>query len=145
MSNQSNQEKFTLTKEQMNDAFEAQVTATMDALMADESFSEEQKGEVKVWLKQIYYLGREHGKSETVIEHLPEEAIDKFVGVFQKLIGATSPEEGSEDYKTEAMLYKILYHQEQQISSSYQCQAMVYRQKMDGTLGKPTAFCIERR
>ena len=62
MSNQSNQEKFTLTKEQMNDAFEAQVTATMDALMSDESFSEEQKGEVKVWLKQIYYLGREHGK-----------------------------------------------------------------------------------
>ena len=141
MSNQSNQEKFTLTKEQMNDAFEAQVTATMDALMSDESFSEEQKGEVKVWLKQIYYLGREHGKSETVIEHLPEEAIDKFVGVFQKLTGATSPEEGSEDYKTEAMLYKILYYREQQVSGNYKGQVIAFQQKIDGTLGKPTAFC----
>lgn len=141
MSEQAKQETLMLTKEQMNEALEARVKDVMNALMEDESFSEEQRGEVKVWLKQLYYLGKEHGKAETVIDHLPEEAIDKFVGIFDKVAGAVNQGESTEDSKLEAMLYKSLYHQEQQISSSYHCQAIVLQQKLDGTLGKQIALC----
>lgn len=141
MSEQAKQETLKLTKEQMNEALEARVNDVMNALMEDESFSEEQRGEVKVWLKQLYYLGKEHGKAETVVNHLPEEAIDKFIGVFDKVAGAVNPGESIEDYKLESLLYKSLYHQEQQISSSYHCQAIVLQQKLDGTLGKQIALC----
>ena len=148
MSEQAFQEKVKLTKEQMNEALEAQVDSTMNALMSDESFSEEQRGEVKVWLKQIYYLGKEHGKAEKVIDHIPEDAIDKMVGVFEKIAEATNPnaEKDERDYKSESMLYSLLYNQEQQISSAYKCQAFLLQQKLEGNFGKPNAYtCCELR
>ena len=148
MSEQVNQEKVSLTKEQMHEALESQVNGVMDALMADESFSEEQRGQVKVWLKQIYQLGKEHGKSTAVIEALPEDAIDKMVGVFEKIAEATNPnaEKDERDYQSESMLYSLLYHQEQQISSAYKCQAFLLQQKLEGNFGKPNAYtCCELR
>ena len=140
MSEQANQEKVTLTKEQMNEVLEARMNDAMNALLDDGTFSDEQRGEIKVWMKQIYYLGKEHGKAEAVVGSIPEEAIDKFVGIFDKVAGIANPEGGGEDHRLEALLYKSLYHQEQQISSSYHCQAIVLQQKLDGTLGKPNAF-----
>ena len=148
MSEQVNQEKVSLTKEQMHEALESQVNGVMDALMADESFSEEQRGQVKVWLKQLYQLGKEHGKSTAVIEALPEDAIDKMVGVFEKIAEATNPnaEKDERDYQSESMLYSLLYHQEQQISSAYKCQAFLLQQKLEGNFGKPNAYtCCELR
>lgn len=148
MSEQVNQEKVSLTKEQMHEALELQVNGVMDALMSDESFSEEQRGQVKVWLKQLYQLGKEHGKSTAVIEALPEDAIDKFVGVFQKVAEATNPnaEKDERDYKSESMLYSLLYHQEQQISSAYKCQAFLLQEKLEGKFGTLNAFaCCELR
>ena len=148
MSEQVNQEKVSLTKEQMHEALESQVNGVMDALMADESFSEEQRGQVKVWLKQLYQLGKEHGKSTAVIEALPEDAIDKFVGVFQKVAEATNPnaEKDERDYKNESILYSLLYHQEQQISSAYKCQAFLLQEKLEGKFDTHNAFaCCELR
>ena len=148
MSEQVNQEKVSLTKEQMHEALESQVNGVMDALISDESFSEEQRGQVKVWLKQLYQLGKEHGKSSAVIEALPEDAIDKFVGVFQKVAEATNPnaEKDERDYKSESMLYSLLYHQEQQISSAYKCQAFLLQEKLEGKFGTLNAFaCCELR
>lgn len=148
MSEQVNQEKVSLTKEQMHEALESQVNGVMDALMADESFSEEQRGEVKVWLKQIYYLGKEHGKAEKVIDHIPEDAIDKMVGVFEKIAEETNPnaEKDERDYKSESMLYSLLYHQEQQISSAYKCQAFLLQEKLEGKFDTLNAFaCCELR
>lgn len=142
MSELVNQEKVSLTKEQMHEALESQVNGVMDALMADESFSEEQRGQVKVWLKQLYQLGKEHGKSTAVIEALPEDAIDKFVGVFQKVAEATNPNSGNDgkDYKLEAMLYRLLYDQEKHISNTYKYQIYMLQQQVDGTFGKPDAY-----
>lgn len=142
MSEQVNQEKVSLTKEQMHEALESQVNGVMDALMADESFSEEQRGQVKVWLKQLYQLGKEHGKSTAVIEALPEDAIDKFVGVFQKVAEATNPnaDNDGKDYKLEAMLYRLLYNQEKQISDAYKFQIYMLQQTVDGTFGTPNAY-----
>ena len=148
MSEQVNQEKVSLTKEQMHEALESQVNGVMDALISDDSFSEEQRGQVKVWLKQLYQLGKEHGKSTAVIEALPEDAIDKMVGVFEKIAEATNPNAGKDerDYKSEAMLYSLLYNQEQQISSAYKCQAFLLQQKLEGNFGKPNAYtCCELR
>ena len=148
MSEQVKQERVSLTKEQMHEALESQVNGVMDALMSDESFSEEQRGQVKVWLKQLYQLGKEHGKSTAVIEALPEEAIDKFVGVFQKVAEATNPnaEKDERDYKNESILYSLLYHQEQQISSAYKCQAFLLQEKLEGKFGTLNAFaCCELR
>ena len=148
MSEQVNQEKVSLTKEQMHEALESQVNGVMDALMSDESFSEEQRGQVKVWLKQLYQLGKEHGKSTAVIEALPEDAIDKFVGVFQKVAEATNPNavKDERDYKSESMLYGLLYHQEQQISSAYKCQAFLLQEKLEGKFDTLNAFaCCELR
>lgn len=148
MSEQVNQEKVSLTKEQMHEALELQVNGVMDALMSDESFGEEQRGQVKVWLKQLYQLGKEHGKSTAVIEALPEDAIDKFVGVFQKVAEATNPnaEKDERDYKSESMLYSLLYHQEQQISSAYKCQAFLLQEKLEGKFDTLNAFdCCELR
>ena len=148
MSEQVNQEKVSLTKEQMREALESQVNGVMDALMSDESFSEEQRGQVKVWLKQLYQLGKEHGKSTAVIEALPEEAIDKFVGVFQKVAEATNPnaEKDERDYKNESILYSLLYHQEQQISSAYKCQAFLLQEKLEVKFDTLNAFaCCELR
>ena len=148
MSEQVNQEKVSLTKEQMHEALESQVNGVMDALISDESFSEEQRGQVKVWLKQLYQLGKEHGKSTAVIEALPEDAIDKMVGVFEKIAEATNPnaEKDERDYQSESMLYSLLYHQEQQISSAYKCQAFLLQQKLEGNFGKPNAYtCCELR
>ena len=148
MSEQVNQEKVSLTKEQMHEALESQVNGVMDDMISDESFSEEQRGQVKVWLKQLYQLGKEHGKSTAVIEALPEDAIDKFVGVFQKVAEATNPnaEKDERDYKSEAILYSLLYHQEQQISSAYKCQAFLLQEKLDGKFGTLNAFaCCELR
>lgn len=148
MSEQVNQEKVSLTKEQMHEALESQVNGVMDALISDESFSEEQRGQVKVWLKQLYQLGKEHGKSTAVIEALPEDAIDKFVGVFQKVAEATNPnaEKDERDYKSESMLYSLLYHQEQQISSAYKCQAFLLQEKLEGKFDTLNAFaCCELR
>ena len=148
MSEQVNQEKVSLTKEQMHEALESQVNGVMDALISDESFSEEQRGQVKVRLKQLYQLGKEHGKSTAVIEALPEEAIDKFVGVFQKVAEATNPnaEKDERDYKNESILYSLLYHQEQQISSAYKCQAFLLQEKLEGKFDTLNAFaCCELR
>lgn len=148
MSEQVNQEKVSLTKEQMHEALESQVNGVMDALISDESFSEEQRGQVKVWLKQLYQLGKEHGKSTAVIEALPEDAIDKFVGVFEKIAEATNPnaEKDERDYKSESMLYSLLYHQEQQISSAYKCQAFLLQEKLEGKFDTLNAFaCCELR
>lgn len=148
MSEQVKQEKVSLTKEQMHEALESQVNGVMDALISDESFSEEQRGQVKVWLKQLYQLGKEHGKSTAVIEALPEDAIDKFVGVFQKVAEATNPnaEKDERDYKSESILYSLLYHQEQQISSAYKCQAFLLQEKLEGKFGTLNAFaCCELR
>lgn len=148
MSEQVKQEKVSLTKEQMHEALESQVNGVMDALISDESFSEEQRGQVKVWLKQFYQLGKEHGKSTAVIEALPEDAIDKFVGVFQKVAEATNPnaEKDERDYKSESMLYSLLYHQEQQISSAYKCQAFLLQEKLEGKFDTLNAFaCCELR
>lgn len=148
MSEQVKQEKVSLTKEQMHEALESQVNGVMDALISDESFSEEQRGQVKVWLKQLYQLGKEHGKSTAVIEVLPEDAIDKFVGVFEKIAEATNPnaEKDERDYKSESMLYSLLYHQEQQISSAYKCQAFLLQEKLEGKFGTLNAFaCCELR
>lgn len=148
MSEQVKQEKVSLTKEQMHEALESQVNGVMDALISDESFSEEQRGQVKVWLKQLYQLGKEHGKSTAVIEALPEDAIDKFVGVFQKVAEATNPnaEKDERDYKSESMLYSLLYHQEQQISSAYKCQAFLLQEKLEGKFDTLNAFaCCELR
>lgn len=148
MSEQVKQEKVSLTKGQMHEALESQVNGVMDALMSDESFSEEQRGQVKVWLKQLYQLGKEHGKSTAVIEALPEDAIDKFVGVFQKVAEATNPnaEKDERDYKSESMLYSLLYHQEQQISSAYKCQAFLLQEKLEGKFDTLNAFaCCELR
>ena len=148
MSEQVKQEKVSLTKEQMHEALESQVNGVMDALISDESFSEEQRGQVKVWLKQLYQLGKEHGKSTAVIEALPEEAIDKFVGVFQKVAEATNPnaEKDERDYKNESILYSLLYHQEQQISSAYKCQAFLLQEKLEGKFDTLNAFaCCELR
>lgn len=142
MSEQAFQEKVKLTKEQMNEALEAQVDSTMNALMSDESFSEEQRGEIKVWLKQIYYLGKEHGKAEKVIDHIPEDAIDKMVGVFEKVAEATNPnaDNDGKDYKLEAMLYRLLYNQEKEISDAYKFQICMLQQTVDGTFGTPNAY-----
>lgn len=148
MSEQVNQERVSLTKEQMHEVLESQVNGVMDALMSDESFYEEQRGQVKVWLKQLYQLGKEHGKSTAVIEALPEDAIDKFVGVFQKVAEATNPnsEKDERDYKSESMLYSLLYHQEQQISSAYKCQAFLLQEKLEGKFDTQNAFaCCELR
>ena len=148
MSEQVKQEKVSLTKEQMHEALESQVNGVMDALISDESFSEEQRGQVKVWLKQLYQLGKEHGKSTAVIEVLPEDAIDKFVGVFEKIAEATNPnaEKDERDYKNESILYSLLYHQEQQISSAYKCQAFLLQEKLEGKFGTLNAFaCCELR
>lgn len=148
MSEQVKQEKVSLTKEQMHEALESQVNGVMDAMISDESFSEEQRGQVKVWLKQLYQLGKEHGKSTAVIEALPEEAIDKFVGVFQKVAEATNPnaEKDERDYKNESILYSLLYHQEQQISSAYKCQAFLLQEKLEGKFDTLNAFaCCELR
>ena len=148
MSEQVNQEKVSLTKEQMHEALESQVNGVMDAMISDESFSEELRGQVKVWLKQLYQLGKEHGKSTAVIEALPEDAIDKFVGVFQKIAEATNPnaEKDERDYKNESMLYSLLYHQEQQISSAYKCQAFLLQEKLEGKFDTLNAFaCCELR
>ena len=148
MSEQVKQEKVSLTKEQMHEALESQVNGVMDALISDESFSEEQRGQVKVWMKQLYQLGKEHGKSTAVIEVLPEDAIDKFVGVFEKIAEATNPnaEKDERDYKSESMLYSLLYHQEQQISSAYKCQAFLLQEKLEGKFGTLNAFaCCELR
>lgn len=148
MSEQVNQEKVSLTKEQMHEALESQVNGVMDDMISDESFSEEQRGQVKVWLKQLYQLGKEHGKSTAVIEVLPEDAIDKFVGVFEKIAEATNPnaEKDERDYKSESMLYSLLYHQEQQISSAYKCQAFLLQEKLEGKFGTLNAFaCCELR
>ena len=148
MSEQVNQEKVSFTKEQMHEALESQVNGVMDALISDKSFSEEQRGQVKVWLKQLYQLGKEHGKSTAVIEALPEDAIDKFVGVFQKVAEATNPnaEKDERDYKSESMLYSLLYHQEQQISSAYKCQAFLLQEKLEGKFDTLNAFaCCELR
>lgn len=148
MSEQVNQEKVSLTKEQMHEALESQVNGVMDDMISDESFSEEQRGQVKVWLKQLYQLGKEHGKSTAVIEALPEDAIDKFVGVFQKVAEATNPnaEKDERDYKSESILYSLLYHQEQQISSAYKCQAFLLQEKLEGKFGTLNAFaCCELR
>ena len=148
MSEQVNQEKVSLTKEQMHEALESQVNGVMDAMISDESFSEEQRGQVKVWLKQLYQLGKEHGKSTAVIEALPEEAIDKFVGVFQKVAEATNPNEEKDerDYKNESILYSLLYHQEQQISSAYKCQAFLLQEKLEVKFDTLNAFaCCELR
>ena len=142
MSEQVNQEKVSLTKEQMQEAWESQVNGVMDAMISDESFSEEQRGQVKVWLKQLYQLGKEHGKSTAVIEALPEDAIDKFVGVFQKVAEATNPNAGNDgkDYKLEAMLYRLLYNQEKQISDANKFQFCMLQQTVDGTFGTPNAY-----
>lgn len=142
MSEQVNQEKVSLTKDQMHEALESQVNGVMDALISDESFSEEQRGQVKVWLKQLYQLGKEHGKSTAVIEALPEDAIDKFVGVFQKVAEATNPnaDNDGKDYKLEAMLYRLLYNQEKQISDAYKFQICMLQQTVDGTFGTPNAY-----
>ena len=148
MSEQVNQEKVSLTKEQMHEALESQVNGVMDALISDESFSEEQRGQVKVWLKQLYQLGKEHGKSTAVNEALPEDAIDKMVGVFEKIAEATNPnaEKDERDYKSESMLYSLLYHQEQQISSAYKCQAFLLQEKLEGKFDTLNAFaCCELR
>lgn len=148
MSEQEKQEKVSLTKDQMHEALESQVNGVMDAMISDESFSEEQRGQVKVWLKQLYQLGKEHGKSTAVIEALPEEAIDKFVGVFQKVAEATNPnaEKDERDYKNESILYSLLYHHEQQISSAYKCQAFLLQEKLEGKFGTLNAFaCCELR
>ena len=148
MSEQEKQEKVSLTKEQMHEALESQVNGVMDAMISDESFSEEQRGQVKVWLKQLYQLGKEHGKSTAVIEVLPEDAIDKFVGVFEKIAEATNPnaENDERDYKSESMLYSLLYHQEQQISSAYKCQAFLLQEKLEGKFDTLNAFaCCELR
>lgn len=148
MSEQVKQEKVSLTKEQMHEALESQVNGVMDAMISDESFSEEQRGQVKVWLKQLYQLGKEHEKSTAVIEALPEEAIDKFVGVFQKVAEATNPnaEKDERDYKNESILYSLLYHQEQQISSAYKCQAFLLQEKLEGKFDTLNAFaCCELR
>ena len=148
MSEQVNQEKVSFTKEQMHEALESQVNGVMDALISDESFIEDQRGQVKVWLKQLYQLGKEHGKSTAVIEALPEDAIDKMVGVFEKIAEATNPnaEKDERDYKSESMLYSLLYHQEQQISSAYKCQAFLLQEKLEGKFDTLNAFaCCELR
>ena len=139
MSKKSKEEK-PITKEDIREVMEALMNEAMNSLMASDQFSDEQRGQIKEWLKRLYQLGEEHGKAMAIIDRLPDGALEKIQG-FAKRVTEALTSEGGNKQSIEANFYKLLYQQEQQISESFKHKAFLLQKRIDGTFDKPILGC----
>lgn len=142
MNENENKEMFAFNKEAAEAAMNERMESVMESIIDEPSFSEEQRGQIKVWLKQLYELGKEHGAAMTVVDSMGEETIQKFVGCFEKVAEVTNPNNNEKDYRTESMFYRLMYDQERQVSDIYKMRIHMLQEKIDGTFGKVNALCF---
>lgn len=118
MSKKENEEKVVFTQEMAEKALGEQMEQGISQLTEDSDFTEEQIGKVKVWMKQIYQLGRNHGEMLSIANSLGEDRMNGIASMFDRITEKVAPTGDLKKYKDEAMIYSLLFRHERSISDA---------------------------
>lgn len=118
MSKKENEEKVVFTQKMAEKALGEQMEQGISQLTEDSDFTEEQIGKVKVWMKQIYQLGRNHGEMLPIANSLGEDRMKGIASMFDRITEKVAPTGDLKKYKDEAMTYSLLFRHERSISEA---------------------------
>lgn len=118
MSKKENEEKVVFTQKMAEKALGEQMEQGISQLTEDSDFTEEQIGKVKVWMKQIYQLGRNHGEMLSIANSLGEDRMKGIASMFDRITEKVAPTGDLRKYKDEAMTYSLLFRHERSISEA---------------------------
>lgn len=118
MSKKENEEKVVFTQKMAEKALGEQMEQGISQLTEDSDFTEEQIGKVKVWMKQIYQLGRNHGEMLSIANSLGEDRMNGIASMFDRITEKVAPTGDIKKYKYEAMTYSLLFSHERSISEA---------------------------
>jgi len=118
MSKKENEEKVVFTQKMAEKALGEQMEQGIRQLTEDSDFTEEQIGKVKVWMKQIYQLGRNHGEMLSIANSLGEDRMKGVASMFDRITEKVAPTGDIKKYKDEAMTYSLLFRHERSISEA---------------------------
>lgn len=118
MSKKENEEKVVFTQKMAEKALGEQMEQGISQLTEDSGFTEEQIGKVKVWMKQIYQLGRNHGEMLSIANSLGEDRMNGIASMFDRITEKVAPTGDLKKYKDEAMTYSLLFRHERSISET---------------------------
>ena len=118
MSKKENEEKVAFTQKMAEKALGEQMEQGISQLTEDSDFTDEQIGKVKVWMKQIYQLGRNHGEMLSIANSLGEDRMNGIASMFDRITEKVAPTGDLKKYKDEAMTYSLLFRHERSISEA---------------------------
>lgn len=118
MSKKEKEEKVVFTQKMAEKALGEQMEQGISQLTEDSDFTEEQIGKVKVWMKQIYQLGRNHGEMLSIVNSLGEDRMNGIASMFDRITEKVAPTGDLKKYKDEAMTYSLLFRHERSISEA---------------------------
>ena len=118
MSKKENEEKVVFTQKMAEKALVEQMEQGISQLTEDSDFTDEQIGKVKVWMKQIYQLGRNHGEMLSIANSLGEDRMNGIASMFDRITEKVAPTGDLKKYKDEAMTYSLLFRHERSISEA---------------------------
>lgn len=118
MSKKENEEKVAFTQKMAEKALGEQMEQGISQLTEDSDFTDEQIGKVKVWMKQIYQLGRNHGEMLSLVNSLGEDRMNGIARMFDRITEKVAPTGDIKKYKDEAMTYSLLFRHERSISEA---------------------------
>lgn len=123
-------EEVKTSKDMAEEVLSKERDSEMELVLTGEDFTDEQRGQIKAFMRHLYNLGREHGQKISVLDAIGEEKFNDIVGSFSK-IADTIGKSSEEKYKYEAWLYARLYHLERHVNTNREAQIMTLVEDKD--------------
>lgn len=125
-------EKILVSKEDIQKMFSDTFDNIANHKLSDSSFSDEQRGQVKEWLKEMYEIGVHYGETSAVLNGIGEEKLNVFLNSLQRMFGVN---EKRDDATSEIMYYRMMYYYEKGISNNLHMQLGLMTTKLESQSG----------
>lgn len=136
----------TFTQEMAEEVLLFELECAMKAITGDDSFTDEQKGKIRMRLEQLYLIGRDHGEKLSFAKALGEEQMNEITGIFNKIgdviTNGAASKEGAEKISRDTWMYARLFHLEHKLNELRKAQLDTIVEEFDlKTYGLLTKGC----